>query len=183
MRDRDPSHELVASLYQRYAPALFKYIFSALARREEAEDILVEVFLAALQYRHLSNLHEQQQLAWLFTVARNKLADWHRLAARSPAASLEQTPDFARNQSNKSDIPEVALLQQEEYALLHQQVARLPALQQEILRLRFTAGMRHREIAALLGKTESAIQTLFWRAIRSLRALYLKEGQSEKIQK
>lgn len=180
MRNRNVSHELVAALYKRYASALFKYIYTSLSRREEAEDILVEVFLAALKDQHLIHLNEQQQLAWLFRVARNKVADWHRSALRYPATSLELLPSSFEEHFSETGRPDILLLQREEYMLLRQQIARLPEMQQEVLRLRFILELRHSEIAALLGKTEGAVQILFWRAIHSLRTLYQREAESRR---
>lgn len=174
------NNEVLAKLYQNYAHVLFKYIFTSLSRREEAEDILIEVFLAALKYQKLFFLSEQQQFAWLIAVARNKLADWHRSAVRLPNTSLDQLLPVLRVIANERSSPEVVALKQEEYALLSQQISRLPVLQQEVLRLRFILGLRHAEIATLLGTSEGSVQTALWRAIRSLRKFYQPDPQGKK---
>jgi RNA polymerase sigma-70 factor, ECF subfamily len=172
-------HEIVAWLYQQHAHALFKYVFSSLPLREEAEDILVEVFLAALRYQGLTYMNEQQRFAWLLAVARNKLADWHRRSSRLPHTSLEQVLPFVEQNFAEPDEPEAVVLKREEYALLQVQLSQLPEMQQEVLRLRFIMGMRHAEIGKLLGKSEGAIQGIFWRAIHSLRSLYQQEAGSK----
>ncbi len=171
-------HEIVTRLYQRYAHALFKYIFSSLSPREEAEDILVEVFLAALRYQGLARMNEQQQFAWLIAVARNKLTDWHRRNSRFPHTSLEQVLPFMEQEFVEPDEPEIVMLKREEYALLKMHLSQLPETQREVLRLRFIMGLRHAEIGRLLGKSEGAIQGIFWRAIHSLRSLYQQEARS-----
>jgi RNA polymerase sigma-70 factor, ECF subfamily len=172
-------HEIVAWLYQQHAHALFKYLFSSLSLREEAEDILVEVFLVALRYQGITRMNEQQQLAWLFAVARNKLADWHRRSNHLPHTSLEQMLPFVEQNFAEPHEPEAIALKREEYALLQAQLSQLPEMQQEVLRLRFIMGMRHAEIGKLLGKSEGAIQGIFWRAIHSLRSLYQQEAGSK----
>lgn len=169
-------NELVARLYQLHAHALFKYIFSSLSQREEAEDILVEVFLAALKYQGLIHLNEQQRFAWLLAVARNKLADWHRRNSRLSHTSLEQQLPFLEQELAEPRGPEDVALKREEYTLLQLQISQLSEMQQEILRLRFIIGLRHAEIGTLLGKSEGAIQGIFWRAIQSLRSLYQQEA-------
>jgi len=171
-------HEIVASLYQQYAHIIFKYVFSSLPQREEAEDILVEVFLAALRYQGLTHMNEQQQFAWLLAVARNKLADWYRHNSRHAHTSLEQVLPFVEQDLAEPEEPEAVALKKEEYAHLQLQVSHLPEQQQEVLRLRFIVGLRHAEIGKLLGKTEGAIQGIFWRAIHSLRSLYQQEASS-----
>jgi RNA polymerase sigma-70 factor, ECF subfamily len=178
LKESMDDHEIVARLYQQHAHSLFKYVFSSLPLREEAEDILVEVFLAALRYQGLTRLNEQQQIAWLLAVARNKLADWHRRNSRLSHTSLEQVLPFVEQNFAEPDEPETVALKREEYALLQLQLSQLPEMQQEVLRLRFITGLRHAEIGRLLGKSESAIQGIFWRAIHSLRSLYQQEVRS-----
>ena len=173
-------YETVAYLYQKYANLIFKYIFTSLSRREEAEDILTEVFLAALKYQELKRLGEEQQFAWLVTVARNKLADWYRSAARSPGTSLDQLLPTFQVSAGEASSPEVVALKREEYIMLQRQISRLPAFQQEVLRLRFILGLRHTEVAALLDTTVGSVQTALWRAIRSLRAFYQPDPQRRK---
>ncbi len=169
---------MIAWLYQKHAHALFKYIFASLSIREEAEDILVEVFLAALRYRGLASMNEQQQFAWLLAVARNKIVDSHRRRSRLAQTSLEQALPFVEQNYAEPDEPEVVALKREEYALLQRHISQLSEMQQEVLRLRFIMEMRHAEIGKLLGKTEGAIQAIFWRAIHTLRLRYQQEASS-----
>ena len=68
----------IAHLYQRYAPGLFAYVRRQIGSQEDAEDILVEVFLAASKQEHLSTWPEAEQIAWLRQVTRHKLADHYR---------------------------------------------------------------------------------------------------------
>src|SRR5712671_1872271 len=55
----------IGVLYQRYAPAILTYIRRHISSPEDAEDLLVEVFLAALERNNLLCLNEGEQLAWL----------------------------------------------------------------------------------------------------------------------
>lgn len=173
-------NELVTELYQKHAHIIYKYIYTSLQRREEAEDILVEVFLAALRYQNLVNLNEQQQFSWLLAVARNKLADWQRQVMRLPSTSLERLSPMYEDALKETHEPEAMIIKREEYAMLQQQISQLSTIQQDVLHLRFIIGLRHAEIAVLLNKTEGAVQVIFWRAIRSLRSLYQQEALSRR---
>jgi RNA polymerase sigma factor (sigma-70 family) len=74
---------LCAQLYRRYAPGILAYLRRHLPTQEDAEDLLLEVFLAALEYEpRLASLSEDEHRAWLGTVARNKVIDHHRRAGR-----------------------------------------------------------------------------------------------------
>ncbi|BCL80611.1 RNA polymerase sigma factor [Ktedonobacteria bacterium brp13] len=165
---------LVTELYQRHANRIFKYIYTSIHKREEAEDMLAEVFLAAFKYKGLSRLNEQQQYAWLISVARNKTIDWYRRSNRYSHTSLELLLDKDMSDAGER-LPEHVMIKQEEYALLQERILHLPELQQEVLRLRFIVGLRSVEIASMIGKTEGAIQAALWRALRALRTLYQNE--------
>jgi RNA polymerase sigma factor (sigma-70 family) len=178
--DSEIENSLVAALYQRHAHDLFKYIYVSLSRREEAEDILMEVFLAAHTYQGLGRLNERQQFAWLVVVARNKVADWYRTVSARPASSLEQLLPGSQVRAGETSSPEAVALKQEEYALLRSQISRLPKFQQEVLRLRFILEMRHAEIARVLDTTIGSVQTALWRSLRSLRKLYQLDPQGRR---
>lgn len=154
-------------LYQRHAPALFAYLFKQTASREDAEDLLLEVFLAAMEHPSLEERGEQEQHAWLWAVARNKAADHFRQRARHPKAPLAQIEETAT--SDAALEPEQVLLRREAFAELFAQIERLPALQPEYLRLKRGHGLRSAEIASLLKKKEGAVRMLLSRALRVLR--------------
>ena len=84
----DPSH--VAALYQQHAPVLFAYLHRHTGSWEDAEDLLLEVFLAALKDRQLGLLPASSQVAWLQRVAQNKVADHYRRAFRRASVPIEQ---------------------------------------------------------------------------------------------
>jgi RNA polymerase sigma factor (sigma-70 family) len=160
----------IATLYRQYAPPLLAYLFQHLPTGEDAEDILVEVFLAALESELFPSLSEKAQLAWLWRVARNKMVDAYRRLARRSNVTLESiTEGFIDN----DDIgPETFVLMQEEYDNLMVHLKSLSPLQQEVLRLHFSLDMRCSEIAAHLGKHEGAVKVMMSRALNLLKKIY-----------
>lgn len=76
-----------AQLYRRTAPTLLAYLLRQVSSREDAEDLLLEVFLAALENEQFKGINEEKQLAWLRTVARYKVADYYRRFTRHPGVS------------------------------------------------------------------------------------------------
>jgi RNA polymerase sigma-70 factor, ECF subfamily len=161
-------HACVADLYQRYAPALFEYIRRHTAALNDAEDVLAEVFIGALG-SDLPNMSADQQRAWLWMVARNKVNDQYRRARRQqPQVSLEALLDTLEDGAT----PEKLALQREEAAYLRTYLRGLTAFQQEVLQLRFIAGLRCTEIAALLNKREGAVRSILSRALNELRKYY-----------
>lgn len=163
----------IAALYEREALAIFAYILRRVPLREDAEDLLFEVFLAALEHEGIAELPAENQRAWLLRVAHNKIVDHHRYTARRLSVPLEDVTEPLYDAQDRE--PEMVYLQHEEYALLRTNLARLPALQQEIVHLRFSLGLPHTEIASRLNKREGAIRVLLSRSLHFLRTLYQRQ--------
>lgn len=160
----------LGQLYQREAYTIFKYIYRRVTSREDAEDILLEVFLAALENEDLADLKADKQRAWLFRVAHNKVIDHRRYATYRTAVPLENIVDTMYE--TEEAAPDELLLHEEEYQQLQANLARLPALQQEIVHMRFHMGMRYTEIARRINKREGAVRTLLSRSLSFLRNIY-----------
>lgn len=163
----DRRRTCTADLYQRYAPMLFEYIRRHTTTLTDAEDILAEVFIGALR-SDLTGMNADEQRAWLWTVARNKLHDHYRQTRRRPQVSLEVLGETLEDETT----PEQLALQQEEAASLRSYFRHLSAAQQEVLQLRFIGGLRCTEIAALLKKRDGAIRSILSRALNELRKYY-----------
>lgn len=168
--------EFIADLYQRYWLMILSNVLQLVPSREDAEDVLLEVFLAALESDTLVHLGERQQVAWLRRVAHNKCVDYHRRARRRPAVPLEVAT--ATLYDDERLAPEQVVVRHEEQALLRQQFSALPLQQQEILLLRFSDGLRCAEIASRVHKSEGAVRTLLSRSLNLLRGIYAK-GKEE----
>jgi RNA polymerase sigma-70 factor, ECF subfamily len=82
--------------------------------------------------------------------------------------TLDQVADTLY--ADEAHSPEGLALQREEHERLHALLQRLPLLQQQVLALRFVFGLRCEEIAETLGKKESAVRKLLWRAVTLVRA-------------
>src|ERR1700694_5892445 len=89
----EPAMTKMAALYGQYAPAIFAYLVRHMSYKEDAEDIVVEVFLAALENEQFLMLPEKAQLVWLWRVTRNKLIDAYRRSTRRQSVTLEHIAD------------------------------------------------------------------------------------------
>jgi RNA polymerase sigma-70 factor (ECF subfamily) len=163
----------IAALYEREALMVFAYILRRVPSREDAEDLLFEVFLAAIEDEGIADLPQENQRAWLLRVAHNKIVDHHRYSTRRLSLPLDDVTEPLYDTQDRE--PEQAYLQQEEYALLYGNLARLPALQQQIVHLRFSLELRHAEIASRLNRREGAIRVLLSRSLHFLRTLYQRQ--------
>lgn len=160
-----------AELYHRYAPIIFAYMLQHAVPREEAEDLTLEVFIAALERNNLAPLPDTEKLAWLRRVAHNKLVDSYRRFNRHPAVTLEH----ALMQNDIRSSPEQLILLQEEYERLYKTLTSLSALQQQVLRLRYGNELSFAEIAIMLNKREVAVRKILSRALATLHTIYDSE--------
>ncbi|MBV9229646.1 MAG: sigma-70 family RNA polymerase sigma factor [Chloroflexi bacterium] len=167
--------ELYAELYRHYAPALFAYVYQQVFSREDAEDIVLDVFLSVLQNQQFPTFNEQKQEAWLWAITRNKTIDHLRRATRRPQVSIEWLSEPLYVDDGCS--PEQISLEREEYAQLASALHKLPELQQEVLRLRFGHGLKSDEIGSVLEKSGSAVRVLLTRTLRLLRSLYTDQAE------
>lgn len=157
-------------LYQRYASTILAYLCQQVASRQDAEDLLVEVFLAAHNHVALARLSEERQLAWLRRVARNKVIDRYRHAALLTMLPLEQIIET----EDSALTPEQRAIQHENYRRLYAALAQLAPAQQQLIRLRYGNGLRLVAIAELLEKPEGSVRKMLARTLRQLRAIYEK---------
>ena len=164
------SQSHIASLYQCYAPGLLQYIRRHVPSQEDAEDVLLEVFIAALEKPDLRTMREQEQLAWLRRVAHNKFVDLHRRNIRRSSVPLQDMQYELYDEEHHA--PEFVAQSHEQHALLRSHLASLSHTQQEVLRLRFSEDLHCSEIAKRLNKSDGAIRTMLSRILNLLRHAY-----------
>lgn len=177
MREPPEEGDLLVSadieLYDRYAPVIFAYARLHLFLYEDAEDLTIEVFTAALEHDNLSSFAESEKLAWLRRVAHNRLIDRYRYADRHPGMPLDKVVETV--ESDDVSAPEQIALRKEAYGQLRALIGQLPVLQQQVLQLRYEDGLRFAEIAVVLNKREDAVRKLLSRTLTTLRTLYLQQ--------
>lgn len=156
------------TFYQRFAPTLFTYLYQQVSSLQDTEDLLLEVFLAALRNDKLTSLPDDQQLAWLRKVARNKVIDRYRHSAFLTTLPLERVME----QEDDALSPEQRAEQQERYERLYEALKQLSPLQQEMIQLRYVHGLRFADIATYLDKPEGSLRKMMTRTLRQLREFY-----------
>lgn len=156
--------QVVDLLFQQHARTVLAYLVHRLPTLPDAEDALDDVFLAAL-----NACASGQTLTggWLMVAAQRRTADFYR--RRQRALPLTSTAAADAQRAGESSEPEWVTLRGEECRELLRLVARLPREQQEVLALRFAAGLPSPEIGAVVGKRADAVRALLARAMRRLR--------------
>jgi RNA polymerase sigma-70 factor, ECF subfamily len=169
------SREAFGVLYERYVGRIYNYIYYRTGNQADAEDLTARVFFRAMH--HIKN-YQNRGLpfsAWLYRIAHNLVANWHRDNSRRPEIALD---DGMIVQQHGHELPESALLKLEEQERLLQLIRRLPPDRQQLLILKFVEHQSNAEIGQIMGRTEGAVKSLYHRTLLSLR-YELQELSSE----
>ncbi len=167
----------MALLYRKYAPGLLTYVRMRVPSPEDAEDLVVEVFVAALENAKFAVLSEKAKQLWLWRVTRNKVIDAYRRAKIRQSVTLDHVAEGLFEDEMFS--PEYTALRQEDYMDLYAHLQSLPMFQQEILRLRFGQDLSCGEIATMLGKQENVVRVTLSRSLNLLRKIYRRRGEEQ----
>src|SRR5258707_7537035 len=144
---------------------------------EDAEDLVVVVFLAAIEHAKFAALSEKEKQLWLWRVTRNKVIDAYRRAKTRQNVTLEHVAEGLFEDEMSS--PEYAALRQEDYMDLYAHMQSLPPLQQQILRMRFGQDLSCSEIATTLGKQENVVRVTLSRSLNLLRKIYRRRREEQ----
>jgi RNA polymerase sigma factor (sigma-70 family) len=159
-----PAVEGARDLYERYYDRIFGYCLYQLGSREEAEDAAQTTFLWAFRALRRGVVPRAED-SWLFTIAKNSCRARHRSRGRSRQREVVSDPHIL------ADISAAPAAQHDELIGLDDALARMPELQRQALLLREWKGLSYKEIAAELQLTDAAVETLIFRARRSLAEL------------
>jgi RNA polymerase sigma-70 factor (ECF subfamily) len=148
--------------------AVYRYVRFRVATREVAEDVTSEVFMKALRSLHRYDANRASPRTWLLRIARNAVTDHLRALKRrgSLHVSLDRVPDLV------ADVPsqEERVVREERIQRLLNGSQTLRKADQEILSLRYGAGLDNGEIADHLGISNNAVAVRLHRALKRLKA-------------
>ena len=156
----------LAVLFERYHRALFRYFISMNSHREQAEDLVQEVFFRILRYR-TSYDPAQSFTAWMYQIARNAGVDQGR---KRRVAEVVDIDSFAL--ASSAPGPEESASRGQDLALLRRAMNQLPQDKREVLVLSRFQGMKHEDIAEVLGCEVGTVKVRVYRALRALEQIY-----------
>jgi RNA polymerase sigma-70 factor (ECF subfamily) len=148
------------ALYRQHLPAVFRYALSCVGRRDIAEDIAAEAFLAL--YRQFDSIDVEQLPGWLLTVVRRRAIDhWRRMAVEQRGLSA------VAHAAPASAAPLVADQTPDQWLI--ERCASLKPLHRACLLLHVVHGMTRAEIARELGLSENQVKGSLQYALELLR--------------
>jgi len=149
------------SLVDLLSGQLYFFFSSQMGSREEADDMLQEVWLRIHRVRHTYRPGEPV-LAWVYAIARRVRIDnyrrRYRIARREVAADV--LPEVRAGQGSSQELPSFAEL-----------VAPLPESQREVLTMLKVGGLSIEEVARATSSTAGSVKQKVHRAYDRLRAM------------
>jgi len=167
--------QVFAGLYDRYFPRVYNYLRLRCADGPLADDLTAQVFERALTHLDSYDPEEGTFAAWLFGIARNALYDHLRRQRRQNWLSL----GALRRDPQPANTPEEALIQSERRLALLHALQTLSERERDLLALKFTGEMSNRQIAGLVGLSESHVGVVVFRALGRLRAILQSQAGKE----
>ena len=153
------------ALYERYVDRIFAYIYHRVGNTQDSEDLTARTFYKALDKLHSYEDRGFPFSAWLFSIARNLVANWHRDHGRRRFLSLDRLWSY----SNDSETPDRQLERAERDGALWSAINRLPEERRDIVIYKFSSRLSNVEIGNIMDKSEGAIKSLYFRTLAALR--------------
>ncbi len=154
--------EAFAQIYDAYVERVYRYIYFRVTDDATAEDLTSQVFLKAWENLDRYRGGASPYLAWLYTIARNLVIDHYR-------TSRENLPlDHAVHLKSDTPSPDDEVQGRFELQAMRDALQSLTDEQQQVLILRFIAGLSTEDVAGIMEKREGAIRALQMRALQAL---------------
>jgi RNA polymerase sigma-70 factor (ECF subfamily) len=153
----------LAGLAESYSALLFRVAHSILRSQSESEDVVQDVFVRVIEHRR--KLPEVRDMrVWLVRIA------WNLALDRKRRIRPEQFDEYFAESLAAKDLPaDRALAEAREMQVVLREIDRLPKMERSALLLSAVDELQTPEIAAVLGKSESAVRALIFRARTRLR--------------
>lgn len=167
IRESDP--ERYGEIVDRYKTKLFVYIYRLIGNREEAEDLLQDVFIKA--YRNLNSYDTKRKFSsWIYRIAHNESVNYIKRKSLKRFISWE-TITSTKDKLESSSVEEGADKAWEKKEISHEvseAINRLPFKYKQVLTLRYYSDQSYEEIGEILGKPVNTVGTLINRAKKKL---------------
>ena len=160
-----------AALYERHSSSVFRYCLSRLGGREDAEDAVQTTFLHAVRGLR-RGVVPATEIAWLLGIARNVcLSRWESVGRRGRLESLCDPHELDRGNAALEGS-------RDELIGVEDALRQLPDRQRQAVLLRDWRGLSYEEVAAQLGVSHAAVETLIFRGRRTLAELLDESPQA-----
>lgn len=155
------------ALFEQYKGLVFKNAVLMTGNREEAEDILQEIFMTVWNSCNSFDPGKGNFTTWLYRITVNRCIDRQRKKQQTPLSLEEQNIDLS--EIGCQELPEETLIRKLEYERLINAVNQLDNKHRTVLILRYFNDLSYNEIAEVLDIPVGTAKSRIYNALRSLR--------------
>jgi RNA polymerase sigma-70 factor (ECF subfamily) len=163
--------ESFTEIFETYYDKMFRYIYYRVGDYHAAEDLCGLAFERAIANYASYDPRKAGLAVWLFAIAGNAVTDYHRNRNKYKFLPLEVLGDVA-----SPDDPEASHLTEERNRELRGALAKLRAKERNLIALKYGAGLKNTEIAALTGAGASNVGVVLSRGMKKLERFLSKGG-------
>lgn len=163
-RARQGDQESLRLIYESYFSPVYQFVRMRVNEREIAEDLASDVFVRLITACRGRNAPRHSLRGWLFRVARNVIHDHYGKQQRLTETVLEEWIPASSDAE-----PEIQFMRGLDIRRIREAIRRLAPDQQEVIVLRFGQALSLQETADLMAKSITAVKSLQFRAVNSLR--------------
>lgn len=161
--------EAFGKLYDKYLPAIYRYVFLKISHKQEAEDITHHVFLNAWQNMRSYKFQGFPFSSWLYRIAHNAVVDHYR--TQKSHISMESLEIVSEEPQAENVLLDTKLDQAFDLQLVKTALSKLGHEEQNVLIMKFVNELSNKEISTTLGKSEGAVRVVQHRALKKLKEL------------
>lgn len=165
--------ELFETIYRATFTTLSKHVYFKVAQSSDAEDIIQTIYIDFYNYIVKKNKSVDNVQAYLIQMANNELSKYYKRKEELPITLDEDKLQILENIQDETNI-ELEILDSIESDVIYKLVKRLPIIDQKILGAHFRYDMTFKEIALQLNLSENTIKTRYYRALKELKELLIK---------
>ena len=155
------------AIFQDYRKMVFKTAYLMTGRKEEAEDILQEVFVSVWRSRSTFNPRKGKLSTWIYRITVNQCLSWRRRKKPALLSLEEKNIDLLDTKPTKQ--PEEILVTRLEYEKLLKAMNALDSRHRSVLVLRYFNDLSYDEIAQVIGIPLGTVKSRINQALKSLR--------------
>ncbi|WP_434133340.1 sigma-70 family RNA polymerase sigma factor [Sporomusa sphaeroides] len=171
LKPDDDTNRFFDEIYRDYFLRVYHYVLYRVNNYHDADDLSSEIFVKLFAGLHRYHAQQAPLPVWIFTIARNTVIDYYRRNSR-PTTPLAAIPDI----SDSRPGPDDRAVSRELWQHLQEALASLSPREREIIALKFWSGFSNREIAGMIGISESHTGVTLFRAMRRLRLILESRG-------
>lgn len=155
--------ELFEAFLSTHEKRIFRYIYSLCANEQDALDILQTVFIAV--YQNLERIEDATALSYTYKIAHNKCMSFMKGKSRYISVDPASFVNIPDSNSGKTEP---------DYSVLNLAISELPPKLAAVIQLQYYEKLCYKDIAAQLGISVKAVESLLVRAKRILRKKILQ---------